>query len=220
MAPRAPQAEAPHIAGVIAMEDVTLSLDHPATPFINAAPSLVDPSVIPSLATNANIGTTADDSTTSLTTIGGIPLSLVDSSAIPSLITDVSMAIDHSATPPINAMHVNGDLNTQLRGTMSMLSAEVTISTAMSTMEPVSVHNTSAVSSLMSPERPEPSPNPLIVKLNNPVASTTQTLIDISASTPSNLNVPINPVIDEKGPTGIAKKGGIMRPNSHSKTAR
>lgn len=103
MAPQA-EAEAPHIAGVVPMEDLiatTLSsVDHPATALINAAPSFVGSSVesVPSLATNAGIGTTstADHSTTSL--IGGVPLSLVNPSAIPSLVTEVSMAIDHSST--------------------------------------------------------------------------------------------------------------------------
>jgi hypothetical protein len=115
----------------------------------NAAPqaSFVDPSVIPSLATNASIVTTADHSTS---LISG-DLSLVDPSAIPSFIT---------------------------------------ISTAMGSEE-----------------------------LNNPVASTTQMLIDISAA-PSTNNVPTDAVIAEKGPTGMTKKAGIMRPNSHSKTAR
>jgi hypothetical protein len=179
-----PQAEAPHIAGLVPMEDVTLSfLDRPATPLIDAAPSFVDPS----LATLASIGTTADHSTTSL--IGGAPLSalsLVDPSAIPSSITDVTMAIDHSTTPPINVVHINGDLNTQ------PMSTAAAISTAMSTMGSN--------------------------ELNNPVASTTQILVDISAA-PS--NVPTNfAVIAEKGPTGMTKKAGIMRPNSHSKTAR
>jgi hypothetical protein len=103
----------------------------------------------------------------------------MDPSAIPSLITDVSMAIDHSATPPIDVAHING---------------------------------TSAVSSLMLPERPEPSPNLFVVK---PVVSTM--FIDVSAAPPK---VPSNAVAVEKGPTGMTKKAGIMRPNSHSKTAR
>lgn len=87
---------------------------------------------------------------------------------------------------------------------------------AISTMgseEPIYGHNTSAGSLSMSPE---PSSNPLVVKLINPVVSTTQ-MLDISAA-PS--NVPTNVVIAEKGPTGMTKKAGIMQPNSHSKTAR
>jgi hypothetical protein len=204
----ASQAEAPHIADVVPMEDVTLSLvDHPANPLVNVTSSFVDPLVIPSLATNESIGTTADHSTTSL--INGASLSLVDASAIPSLVTDVSMAIDHSAAPLINVAHINDDPNAQLPGT---LSTAVTISTAS---EPVSEHNISAVSSLMFPERPEPLSNPLVVELNNPVVATTQMLTDISAVSP---NVPTNAVI--MGPTGTTKKAGIMRPNSHSKTAR
>jgi hypothetical protein len=161
------------------MEGINLSLvDHlsPATPF-------VDPSVTPSLATNAlaSIGTTADHSSTPL--IGGAPLSLVDPSAIPSFITDVSIVIDHSATPPINVAHINGDPNAQLPGVMSTLSTAVTISAAMSNMDNEEL---------------------------NPATHTS----------PS--NVPTNAVggIAEKGPTGMTKKAGIMRPNSHSKTAR
>ena len=207
------------------LENVTLPLvDHPATPPTNAAPSFLDSSAIPSLTTNASIGTTTDHSTTSL--IGGAPLSLVDPSALPSLITDVSMAIDHSTTPPINIAHENGNLNSHLPDTESMLPTAVTISMAMSSMdseEPVSVHNTSAVSLLLPErsERSEPLPNSLVMELNNPVASTTQilniALNDISA-VPS--SVPTNAAIAEKGPTGMTKKAGIMRPNAHSKTAR
>jgi hypothetical protein len=153
-------------------------VDHPATPLIIAAPSFVDPSVAPSLATNASIGTTADHPTS---LIGG-----AHPSAIPSLVTNVSMVIDHSATPPIDVAHINGDPNAQLPGAMSTLSTAVTISAAMSTMGSEEL---------------------------NPVASTTH----IAPS-----NVPTNAVrgITEKGPTGMTKKAGIMRPNSHSKTAR
>lgn len=164
----APQGEAPHIDGVFPMEDY-----HPANPIINANSSSVDSS---SLATNASIGTTADLSTTSL--IGGVPLSLVDP-AITSLTTDVSMTIDldHSAAPPINVAHTNGDPDAQLPGTMS---TAVTV-------------------------------NPLVVTLDNPLVSTTQMLFNISAA---------HPKVTEKGPTGMTKKAGIMRPNCHSKTAR
>jgi len=225
---------APHVASVVPTEDVpatTLSsvdpssrsmMDYPATPLLGGVPlSLVEPSAIPSFVADESMTTASSMTNHSATPlIGGAPLPLVDPSAIHPSVTDISMTVvnsatDRSATLPINVTHVNGGLNAEL----PMMSTTVSFSTTMSAMsgeEPVPVHNVSAASLMLS----EPSPNPLIMKLNNPAASTTEILVDASADAPSDppTSAPVH--TSEKGPTGLTKKTGVMRPNPQSKTAR
>jgi hypothetical protein len=190
-------------------------MDHPTTPLIGvASSSLADPSLVnnpsittvsqsappigvtplslvdPSLVNNTSI-TTVSSATDPALLSGVTPLSFTDP-----LATEVNDVTDHSATSLNNVTHINGDLNAQLH-MMLMLMTLSTVTSDMSSKEPIPVCNASMVShASLKPLLLEPLLGLLVMGLGNPEASATEMLIDTTATAPSKpplISLPISP---------------------------